>query len=60
MTNKNNFYRINGKTYNYVNGYDTPYSYIYVYKCTETGEKFCIEEQTNEDLEDERKAWDIE
>ena len=60
MENKKNVYRINSKMYNYVGVYCTPYSTIYTYQEIESGEKFCIEEQTLEEIEQEKKVWCIE
>jgi hypothetical protein len=56
MTNKKNNYRINGKIYKFIKGYDSPYSYIYVFQEIDTGEKFCIEEQSPEEIQEEKNA----
>ncbi len=60
MENKKNFYRINNKMYNYVGYTDTPYSTLHYYQEIDSDEKFCIEEQTIKEIEDEKKAWNIE
>ena len=56
---KNNQYRINGKIFKFISGYDSPYGFITIFQST-TGEKIVIEEQSPQQIADEKKAYDLE
>ena len=59
MENRKHLYRIDGKMYKYIMSNDAPYSTIHTYQEIENGDKFFIEEQTEEEIQDEKNAWNI-